>query len=60
MIDYTAVKECWYCATNDIDVYHQGHLNLGENILTGQPELKLFDTENEMIAFVPEKFRQMY
>jgi len=50
-------KEQWYVASNNIDVYHYGKLPKGSNVITGQPNLQLFNSEMEMLLCVPVKFR---
>jgi hypothetical protein len=55
-----AENDTYWVATNRLDVWHYGFVNKGEEIATGQPELLLFETEAEMLAIIPDEFKQMW
>lgn len=40
----------YYLATNETDVFHYGELKAVQTIETGQPELFMFDTRQELIT----------
>jgi len=60
MFQITAETDTYWVATNRIDVWHYGFVNQGEEIATGQPELLLFATESEMLAIIPDEFKNPY
>jgi len=43
-----ASKETWVLCHNSVDVFHIFHLQVGEGVETGQPDLEQFDTEEEL------------
>jgi hypothetical protein len=41
-------KETWVLCHNSVDVFHIVHLQVGNSVQTGQPNLEQFETEAEL------------
>ena len=57
-MNITKEYDIWYVCHNSVDVYHYGFLPSGKPLITGQPHIEEFETEAEMMEFIPQEYRQ--
>jgi len=49
-------KDAYYIAHNGKDIYHYGKLDAGHSVITGQPRIDIYATEEEMLRNVPKEY----
>jgi hypothetical protein len=49
--------DIWYVCHNSVDVYHYGFLPSGAPLETGQPHVEEFSTEEAMLEFIPDEYK---